>query len=964
MQCSAINIYERFVWTCPRCKNKFKLYSDPVKEFGSKTPSIKKTTVVPRINREKTETYNKKIKQIKSVSYLESTQRTHVRDSEGSGDSIKEITKKVIELSSKAKENKMFGAIILNVLQNSDREMSNKSLKYFFPKNKELNPSKTFDIVSSFDFSSSNKQEDTSRTDANSEIRVSSFLLYGSNDSSTLTEEIKKYKNQNNPSNENEKLLFENKDSENKSAENKSSEKQTSEKVIESEEKEKSARKMRRNNAQGNLFHPKGKLLDKINISDKKQENEKNNDTKDLKEEKEKSKEDSEPNKCESKNTNHNKISIEKYFNKNKRPKTSIFNNEEHKLQEKEEGEPQSKKGHEQFQEKENKESKVEPPKKEEEDDEDEIVAKNFRKKLEFKDGKNKKNIENENDNLEENRTLNKKRKLKKKELTSDENDSKSQTLRNITKNLPSKSISDVNQDNINEVISENYSSENSLSSREETTNLLNNKNGINKNPIRSKNYLRYAAEKSQQDEGSLKQNYSTHSNSLQPCKYNNKLCFQKKPSLKDKKVINESVENINQVPNVTIQVEINNYSSNNYAINNYGQNDSVKKKSNYNDMRHIEENSNNSAGSNSKESNSGEKTTKENNTNENKSKENKSKEKKSKDNKLLRDAKQRKYAQSVPEFPVLDFDPEDEKKKENIEYILQKILRSGNIPKFPLEKYKILKQLGSGTYATIYLVENKDTKERLAMKKIIAQNTEEAEQYYNEFKLINIFQHPNIVQVKGLVMKLLDITTIVIYVIMEVAALDWDAEIKKRFQRRKYYTEKELIKILKEIVSPLTFLQRKKIAHRDIKPPNILIFQDNTYKLADFGEARSVEKSKQFCTLRGTESFMAPILYEGNKEDKDIIIHNPYKSDVFSLGYCMIYASNLDFSIIPQIRKIHEIEELRKILKDNFNIRYSDKYINLLLCMIEFTETYRFDFLKLARQLEKDYPKDEEDKW
>jgi serine/threonine protein kinase len=150
------------------------------------------------------------------------------------------------------------------------------------------------------------------------------------------------------------------------------------------------------------------------------------------------------------------------------------------------------------------------------------------------------------------------------------------------------------------------------------------------------------------------------------------------------------------------------------------------------------------------------------------------------------------------------------------------------------------------------------------------------------------------------------------------------------------------------------------KIAHRDLKPQNILVFkntnntlQDNNdnyiYKLADFGEAKKIKISKQLNTLRGTELYMSPILYDGLKLDKDDIIHNVYKSDVFSLGYCFVYSASLNFNVIHDVRNLFDMKKIENVLKKYFNGRYSNQFIQCVLKMIEVDERKRIDFLELV---------------
>ena len=92
----------------------------------------------------------------------------------------------------------------------------------------------------------------------------------------------------------------------------------------------------------------------------------------------------------------------------------------------------------------------------------------------------------------------------------------------------------------------------------------------------------------------------------------------------------------------------------------------------------------------------------------------------------------------------------------------------------------------------------------------------------------------------------------------------------------------------------------------------------------------------------------MSPILYDGLKLDKDDIIHNVYKSDVFSLGYCFIYSASLNFKVIHEVRNLFDMKKIEIVLKKYFNGRYSEKFINCVLKMIEVDERKRIDFLEL----------------
>ena len=87
--------------------------------------------------------------------------------------------------------------------------------------------------------------------------------------------------------------------------------------------------------------------------------------------------------------------------------------------------------------------------------------------------------------------------------------------------------------------------------------------------------------------------------------------------------------------------------------------------------------------------------------------------------------------------------------------------------------------------------------------------------------------------------------------------------------------------------------------------------------------------------------------------ESKNDFQHNPFKSDVFSLGYWFFYANCLDYELMNDIRKVIEQTKLRKILKRSFPKIYSNIYIDLLLKIIINDENKREDFIGLQYLLQ-----------
>ena len=285
----------------------------------------------------------------------------------------------------------------------------------------------------------------------------------------------------------------------------------------------------------------------------------------------------------------------------------------------------------------------------------------------------------------------------------------------------------------------------------------------------------------------------------------------------------------------------------------------------------------------------------------------------------------------------------------------LNGLAKNTNIPSINESDYNYIKPIGEGTYGSVYLVEHNKTFEQFALKKIICRDYNELIKQKNELELIFSVEHKNILKLYGMQFKFLDETTSAIYVLMELAQNDWNTEIKRRMLAKRHYKEIELISMLKQIIKGFLFLQDKNIAHRDIKPQNILLFPNNVYKIADFGEAKFIKNIAEQSTLRGSELFMSPLLYKGYKFNQKNVLHNPFKSDVFSLGYCLLYAMSLNLKVLEVVRDLSSMKTIianinKYITKQN----YSDKLINIIYKMIDPDEDSRYDFEDLNIELEK----------
>ena len=276
-------------------------------------------------------------------------------------------------------------------------------------------------------------------------------------------------------------------------------------------------------------------------------------------------------------------------------------------------------------------------------------------------------------------------------------------------------------------------------------------------------------------------------------------------------------------------------------------------------------------------------------------------------------------------------------------------------IPDFEEDDYKYIRPIGEGSYGMIFLVKHIKENKEYALKKIICKNLKEILKHKNQLELIYSMRHQNIMKIYYLKIKYLDLTTYSLYIIMERAIGDWSLDIRKRILTKKYYKEFEIINILKQVVGALLYLEERKIAHRDVKPQNILIFPGKIYKVADLGEAKNIDNISREMTLRGSELYMSPLIYQKHKINKKDLVHNAFKSDVFSLGYSTLYAICLNLKVLEDIREVEDMKKVVNKIDKYFNKNlFSDKLYRLIINMIETDENKRYSFKEINKELKK----------
>ncbi len=302
--------------------------------------------------------------------------------------------------------------------------------------------------------------------------------------------------------------------------------------------------------------------------------------------------------------------------------------------------------------------------------------------------------------------------------------------------------------------------------------------------------------------------------------------------------------------------------------------------------------------------------------------------------------------------------------KIENISQLLSPVKSSNDIstridneePKenFDPSEFTIIKRIGEGTYGKIYLAQWKKNNKKYAMKKEIIKGSESLKKNKEKTKIVINFikktKSKGVIKIYGDLVKK-KVNEYHYYVLMEMADRDWEKELFERQKYKQFYSEKELFKIMNQLIKTLSLLQKNHITHRDIKPQNVLISK-GIYKISDFGEARTLIRQGIIVSrVRGTELYMSPILFQGLRLKLVQVSHNTFKSDVFSFGMCLFFASTLTFNSICDIRELDDMKLIKEKLIKYLSGRYSFKLINILYEMLQVEENNRPDFLTLEKK-------------
>ncbi|QDV80178.1 serine/threonine-protein kinase [Botrimarina mediterranea] len=196
------------------------------------------------------------------------------------------------------------------------------------------------------------------------------------------------------------------------------------------------------------------------------------------------------------------------------------------------------------------------------------------------------------------------------------------------------------------------------------------------------------------------------------------------------------------------------------------------------------------------------------------------------------------------------------------------------------LNDYQLLRQLGRGAMAAVYLAEQQSLARRVAVKVLAAELCRDqayVDRFQHEARSAASLSHPGIVQVyevgsaeaEGVRRH---------YIAQEYVP---GGTLGREMQRHGLLSPGRMLEVLWQVGSALAAASERGLVHRDIKPDNLMLDRSGAVKVADFGLARLVEtdgpRMTQVGVAMGTPLYMSPEQIEGREVDP--------RSDLYSLG-------------------------------------------------------------------------------
>jgi serine/threonine protein kinase len=185
--------------------------------------------------------------------------------------------------------------------------------------------------------------------------------------------------------------------------------------------------------------------------------------------------------------------------------------------------------------------------------------------------------------------------------------------------------------------------------------------------------------------------------------------------------------------------------------------------------------------------------------------------------------------------------------------------------------KYEIIRSLGSGGFGSVYLARDTWLDIKVAIK-VPHKQSAELYKLLKEPRLQAALNHPNIVR-----MIAAEKESRVFFMVMEYVK---GKTLEKILEKDRVLDWERAVDLIRQIAHGVDHAHKNKVIHRDLRPSNIMISEEGTAKITDFGTSAWLNNVPYASTRIGSPPYMAPEQFLGKAS---------YQSDIYSLG-CIFY--------------------------------------------------------------------------
>ncbi|KAJ9531540.1 hypothetical protein QJQ45_015001, partial [Haematococcus lacustris] len=224
--------------------------------------------------------------------------------------------------------------------------------------------------------------------------------------------------------------------------------------------------------------------------------------------------------------------------------------------------------------------------------------------------------------------------------------------------------------------------------------------------------------------------------------------------------------------------------------------------------------------------------------------------------------------------------------------------------------RWTILEVIGKGSYGIVCSAQDNFTGERVAIKKItnVFEHVSDATRILREIKLLRLLKHPDIVEIKHIMLPPNSRDFKDIYVVFELLETDLHQVIKANDDLTHQHHQFFLYQMLRG----LKYIHSAKVFHRDLKPKNILANADCKLKICDFGLARPAVNDAP-TTIFWTD-YVATRWYRAPELCGSFFAKYSPAIDVWSVG-CIFAEVLLGRPLFPGRNVVHQLEIITDLL-------------------------------------------------